>query len=62
MNTNSVQSMNPEFRRTAPLVRFVFAMAALSATLSVGGFIELLASDQVAQADAHRPVIVAQRR
>lgn len=62
MNTNSTQSMKPELHSTMPIVRFGFAVAALSTTLSVGGLIEFLATDLTNYADAqNRPVIVADR-
>jgi|GEM_PF-4731639 len=37
--SDALQSMKPEFDSTTPILRFVFAVAALSATLSVGGFV-----------------------
>lgn len=62
MNTNSMQSIQPELHSTTPIVRFGFAVAALSATLSVGGLIEFLATDLTNYADAQkRPVMVAGR-
>lgn len=47
--------MNSEYSRKAPLVRFVFLAAALSVTLSIGGFIDLLASSQLAESADPRP-------
>lgn len=41
--------MNREYTRKAPLIRFAFMAAALSITLSIGGFIEMLASSQLAE-------------
>ena len=61
MNTSSMQSMEPEFHTTTPNLRFVFAVAALSDTLSVGGFVESLATEPVACADALGPMIVVDR-
>jgi hypothetical protein len=40
--------MKHEFSNKAPLVRLAFAVAALSVTLSIGGFIDFLATDYVA--------------
>ena len=43
--------MKHELSNTAPIVRLVFAVAALSVTLSIGGFIDFLATGYVAVAD-----------
>jgi len=59
--SDALQSMKPEFHSTTPILRFVFAVAALSATLSVGGFVEFPATEHVAYADALRPMIVVDR-
>ena len=44
--------MNGEFKRSAPWIRLAMAIAAVSITLSIGGFIDLLAFSYVADADA----------
>jgi hypothetical protein len=36
--------MKHEFSNTAPILRLVFAVAALSVTLSIGGWIDFLAT------------------
>ena len=36
--------MKHEFSNTAPILRLVFAVAALSVSLSIGGWIDFLAS------------------
>ena len=58
--------MNYEYRPKAPLIRFAFVVAALSMTLSVGLFIDFLATGTVAyaqEAQSHqiRPVMIASR-
>ena len=53
--------MKHKFSNTAPLVRLAFAVAALSVTLSIGGFIDFLAAGYAVVADAqHRPVLTAE--
>ena len=53
--------MKHEFSKTAPLIRLAFAIAALSATLSVAGFIDFLAGGYAVVADAeHHPVLTAE--
>lgn len=56
--------MKYKLGRTAPLLRVVFAIAALSVTLSIGGLIDFLATDYVAVvADTlYGPVHTAERR
>ena len=55
--------MKHKFSNTAPLVRLAFAVAALSVTLSIGGFIDFLAGGYAVVADAHhRPVLTAARK
>ena len=55
--------MKYEFSNTAPTVRFVFAVVALSVTLSIGGWIDFLASDYALAADLlHGPVLTAERK
>ena len=55
--------MKHEFSNTAPILRLVFAVAAVSATLSIGGFIDFLAVGYAVVADAqHRPVLTAARK
>ncbi len=47
--------MNYEYSRKAPLIRFAFLAAALSITLSIGGFIDMLASPHFAESDEAKP-------
>ena len=47
--------MNHEYGRKAPLIRFAFLAAALSITLSIGGFIDMLASPHFAESDEAKP-------
>lgn len=47
--------MNGEYKRTAPWIRLAIVIAALSMTLSIGGFIDLLASSYVADAGHGQP-------
>lgn len=55
--------MKYEYSNKAPFLRLVFAVAALSATVSLGGFIDFLATDYVGLLDAkYRPVVVAERK
>ena len=54
--------MKHEFSNEAPMLRLVFATAALSVTLSIGGFIDFLALSYAAVAEAQqRPVQTAER-
>ncbi len=62
MNANSMHSMRPELRSTAPALRLVFAIAALSATFSVGGLIDFLATDYAVADAQSRAVIVAEQK
>ena len=43
--------MNGEYKRKAPWIRLAIVIAALSITLSIGGFIDLLAFSYVANPD-----------
>lgn len=52
--------MKHEFCNETPMLRLVFATAALSITLSIGGFIDFLALGYAA-AEAQRPVQTAER-
>jgi hypothetical protein len=53
--------MKHEFSNRAPLVRLAFAVAALSATVSVGVFIDFLAGGYAVVADAqHLPMLTAE--
>lgn len=53
--------MKHEFSNETPMVRLVFAVAALSVTLSIGGFIDFLAWGY-AVADAQpRPMFVVEK-
>ncbi len=56
--------MKHEFSHKAPLVRLAFAVAAMSVTLSIGGFIEFLATDysEVAGLQHGRVVVVTTMR
>ena len=47
--------MNNEYKRKAPWVRLAVVVAALSITLSIGGFIDLLAVSYVADAGRSQP-------
>ena len=47
--------MNGEYKRNAPWIRLAIVIAALSITLSIGGFIDLLALSYVAGAEAGQP-------
>ena len=47
--------MKHEFSNTAPILRLVFAVAALSVTLSIGGWIDFLASGYAVAADLAVP-------
>ena len=47
--------MNNEYKRKAPWIRFAIVIAALSITLSIGGFIDLLAVSNVADAGRGQP-------
>ena len=47
--------MNGEFKRKAPWIRLAIVIAALSITLSIGGFIDLLAVSYVADAGYGAP-------
>ena len=53
--------MKHEFSNTAPTLRLVFAVAALSVSLSIGGFIDFLATGYVAVADGEQPTLTAVR-
>lgn len=56
--------MIPVYKRKAPLIRLAFLAAALLITLSIGGFIDLLAASHVADAShgqATRAVLLASR-
>ena len=53
--------MKHEFSNTAPILRLVFAIAALSVSVAIGGFIDLLATAYATAADAQqRTVLTAQ--
>ncbi len=52
--------MKHEFSNEAPMLRLAFAVAAVSVTLSIGGFTDFLAVGYAVVADAqHRPVLAA---
>lgn len=58
--------MNREFNPSSPAARSIFAAVALVVTLSIGGFIDYLATDYAThggvQATAKQTVVVAARR
>jgi len=55
--------MKHEFSNTAPILRLVFAVAALSVSLSIGGWIDFLATGYATAADTQqRTVLTAQRK
>jgi hypothetical protein len=55
--------MKHEYSNKAPAVRLAFAGAALSATLSIGGFIDFLATGYAMVADGQqRTVLTAERK
>ena len=54
--------MKHEYSNKAPLVRLAFAVAALSATLSIGGFIEFLATGYAMVADGQQRTVLAAER
>ena len=47
--------MNGEYKRNAPWIRLAIVIAALSITLSIGGFIDLLAFSYFADAGQGQP-------
>jgi hypothetical protein len=47
--------MNGEYKRKAPWIRLAIVIAALSITLSIAGFIDLLAFSYVADAGHGQP-------
>lgn len=49
--------MKHEFGKKGPLLRFAFAIAAVSITLSIAGFIDFLAT--IYPADARHGLVVA---
>ncbi len=51
--------MKHEFSNEAPMLRLAFAVAAVSATLSIGGFIDFLAVGYSVVDVKHRPVLTA---
>lgn len=51
--------MNGEYKRKAPWIRLAFVIAAVSITLSIGGFIDLLAFSYVADAGHAKPSTTA---
>jgi len=51
--------MNGEYKRKAPWIRLAIVIAALSITLSIGGFIDLLAVPYVADAAHDQPSLAA---
>lgn len=56
--------MTHVFRRKAPLIRLALGIGALLVVFSIGGFIDFLATEQVAViADLlHGPVLVAEQK
>jgi len=53
--------MKHEFTNETPVLRLVFAIAALSITLFVGGFVDFLAMRNAAVDMQQRPVQMAER-
>jgi uncharacterized protein YdeI (YjbR/CyaY-like superfamily) len=55
--------MNGEYKRKAPWIRSAIVIAALSITLSIGGFIDLLAFSYLANGGLGQPTstVVASR-
>ena len=53
--------MKHDFTNETPVLRLVFAIAALSITLSIGGFIDFLALSYAAVDTQQRPVQTAER-
>ena len=51
--------MNGEYKRKAPWIRLAIVIAALSITLSIGGFIDLLAVSYVDDAGHGQPTTTA---
>ena len=55
--------MKREFSNTAPILRLVFAVAALSVSLSIGGWVDFLESGYAVAADLlYGPVLTAERK
>ena len=55
--------MKHEFSSTAPILRLVFAVAALSVSLSIGWWIDFLATGDATVADGkQRTVLIAERK
>ena len=55
--------MKHEFSNTAPTLRLVFALAALAVSLSIGGWIDFLATGYAETAGAdHRVMLTAERK
>ena len=55
--------MKHEFSSTAPILRLVFAVAALSVSLSIGWWIDFLATGNTTVADGQqRTVLTAERK
>jgi hypothetical protein len=54
--------MKQEFSNTAPVLRLVFAVAALFVSLSIGVFIDYLATDYVAVADGKQHTLLTAER
>ena len=55
--------MKHEFSNTAPILRLVFAVAALSVSLSIGGWIDFLATGYATAANLlYGPVLTAERK
>ena len=55
--------MKHEFSSTTPILRLVFAVAALSVSLSIGGWIDFLATGDATVADGQqRTLLTAERK
>ena len=54
--------MKREFSKPAPILRLTFAVAALSVSLSIGGWIDFLATGYTSVADAKRHLLLTAER
>jgi hypothetical protein len=54
--------MKHEYSNKAPLMRLALAVAALSVTLSIGGFIDFLAAGHAMVANEHQATVLTAER
>lgn len=54
--------MKHEYNNNAPVMRFALAVAALSVTLSIGGFIDFLATGHATVANEHPSTVLTAER